>query len=60
MLEKFIIDITERVLDGESVTEEEILKLINVGEKDEETLEVLFKGANKIREKYSGNNVDLY
>lgn len=60
MLEKFIIDITERILNGESVTEEEILKLINIEEKDEETLEVLFKGANKIREKYSGNNVDLY
>lgn len=59
MLEKYINDVTERVLDGENVTEEEILRLINIDEKDEEALEVLFKGANRIREKYSGNSVNL-
>lgn len=59
MLDKFINDITERVLNGEDVTEEEILKLINIKEEDDDALEALFKGADKIREKYSGNNVNL-
>lgn len=58
-MKKFINELTERVLNGEELAYEEALKIINIDENDIETLEVLFEGANKIREKYVGNKVDL-
>lgn len=58
-MKKIIQELIQKVLDGKEITFEEASKIINIDEKDIETLEVLFSGANKIREQYVGNKVDL-
>lgn len=58
-MKKLINELTQKVLNGEELKYEEAIKIINIDENDIETLEVLFEGANKIREKYVGNKVDL-
>ncbi len=58
-IKKFINEVTERILDGGQITFEEAFTLINVDENDKDTLEILFAGANKIREKFLSNKVDL-
>lgn len=51
--------IIEKVLSGNSITEKEALELINIKNYDEEALKILFKGADRIREKFNGNKIDL-
>ncbi|PAB57414.1 biotin synthase BioB [Anaeromicrobium sediminis] len=53
----FILGLKERILNGEQITKEEALKLVNI--QDEETCKVLFESANEIREKLVGDTVDL-
>lgn len=58
-MKKLIMDVTDRILKGGNIKIEEALKLINIDEDDIELLEVLFQGANAIREKFVGKKVDL-
>ncbi|CAH2214631.1 biotin synthase BioB [Tepidibacter aestuarii] len=58
-MKKFMEEVIQKVLDGKEITYDEALKIINIDEKDIEILDLLFLGANKIREKYVGNKVDL-
>ncbi|GAB4256941.1 biotin synthase BioB [Thermincola ferriacetica] len=58
-MRKFVQEMTAKVLGGEGVCFDEALKMINIDEKDMESLEALFEGANKIREKFVGKKVDL-
>ncbi len=55
----YIDDIATRILDGEQISYEECITLLNIDEKDNEAIEKLFEGANRIREKYAGNKADL-
>lgn len=58
-MKKFIEELTQQVLNGKEITYDEAFKIINIDENDTEILEVLFEGANKIRQEYVGNKVDL-
>lgn len=58
-MKDLILGVTERILNSGDISYEEALKLISIDEKDTEALKVLFEGANKIREKFMGNRVDL-
>ncbi|WP_099190723.1 biotin synthase BioB [Tepidibacter mesophilus] len=58
-MKKFIKQVTQKVLDGQEITYDEALKIINVDEENIEVLDLLFLGANEIRKKYVGNKVDL-
>ena len=58
-MKEFIKQLTQKVLEGKEITFEEASEIINIDEKDIETLELLFSGANKIRKQYVGNKVDL-
>lgn len=55
----FITGLKYKVLDGKDITYEEALSVIHMDEQDVESLEILFQGANEIREKYVGNKADL-
>ncbi|MBL7198077.1 MAG: biotin synthase BioB [Candidatus Omnitrophica bacterium] len=52
-----INDIKKRILQGGDLTFDEAMSLIEI--KDCDNLEALFMAANKIREKFRGNRVDL-
>lgn len=58
-MKKIVQEMTAKVLGGEGVCFDEALKMINIDEEDLESLEALFEGANKIREKFVGKKVDL-
>lgn len=58
-IKKFIKEVTERILNGGEITYEEAVKFINIDENDTETIEELFNGANKIRERFVGKKADL-
>ncbi len=58
-MKDFIKGLKNKVLDGNNITYEEALKIINIDEQDTESLEILFEGANEIRENYVGNKADL-
>ncbi|WFD11070.1 biotin synthase BioB [Tepidibacter hydrothermalis] len=58
-MKKFIEEVTQKVLDGKQITYDEALKIIDIDENDIEILDLFFLGANKIREKYVGNKVEL-
>lgn len=54
-----IYEIATRVLEGNSISYLEAIELININIEDEKSLGSLFNYANRIREKYTGNKVDL-
>lgn len=56
---QLITKITDKILAGGQITYEEALKLINIDKESQENLELLFKGANQIREKFAGKKVNL-
>jgi len=58
-IKKLISDVTERILDGGEITWEEAVKFIDIDKNNTEALEVLFDGANRIREKFVGRKADL-
>ncbi|QIB27737.1 biotin synthase BioB [Caloranaerobacter azorensis] len=58
-MKEIISKIAERILNGGQIYYYEAVEIINIDEKDIETLDVLFKGANSIREKFAGRKVDL-
>ncbi|SHH41287.1 biotin synthase [Caloranaerobacter azorensis DSM 13643] len=58
-MKEIISKIAERILNGGQIYYDEAVEIINIDEKDIETLDVLFKGANSIREKFAGRKVDL-
>ncbi|MGF7058557.1 biotin synthase BioB [Brassicibacter mesophilus] len=58
-MKDYIYSVVERILDGGEITYEECIKLINIDENDIGALEVLYKGANKIRESFAGKKADL-
>ncbi|MCT4605561.1 MAG: biotin synthase BioB [Marinisporobacter sp.] len=58
-MKTFIKEIEERILAGGEITYEEAVKLMEIDEKNEEILNVLFDAANRIREKFVGNEADL-
>ena len=58
-MRKFIEQITQSVLNGEEINYSDSLKLINIDNNDSESIERLLKGADRIREKYNGDKVDL-
>lgn len=58
-MKKFIEEVIQKILDGNEISYDEALKLINIDEKNTEILDLFFSGANKIREKYVGNKANL-
>ncbi|MCT4509459.1 MAG: biotin synthase BioB [Tepidibacter sp.] len=58
-MKKFIEEVTQKILDGNEISYDEALKMINIDEKNTEILDLFFLGANKIREKYVGNKANL-
>ncbi|QZY54790.1 biotin synthase BioB [Crassaminicella profunda] len=58
-MKTFIKEIKERILAEGQITYEEAVKLMEIDEKDEETLTILFDAANSVREKFVGNQADL-
>ncbi|SHJ73439.1 biotin synthase BioB [Paramaledivibacter caminithermalis] len=58
-MKKIISEVTQRILNGGEITYDEAIKLINIDENDEEILEELFCGANKIRKQFVGKKADL-
>lgn len=58
-MEKLINEVTERVLGGGKITLQEALKFIDIDCNNIEALNLLFDGANRIRDKFMGKKVDL-
>lgn len=58
-VEKLIFEVSERILNGGAITYGEAMKFINIDENDTEVLEILYDGANRIREKFVGKKADL-
>ncbi len=51
--------IINNILNGREIDYEVALELISIDNDDNEALDMLFEGANRIRERYMGKNVDL-
>lgn len=51
--------IVKRILEGQKIDYEEATKLIEIDNENQKSLNALFEGANKIRDKYMGKKVDL-
>ena len=58
-MKKFIKELSDKILDGYVINEEEAFKIINIEENDEDTIEVLLQYSNDIRKKFAGNKADL-
>ncbi len=58
-IKKLITEVTERILNGGEISYEEALEFISIEENEEENLEALFDGANKIRQRFVGKKADL-
>lgn len=56
---ELINGVAERILNGGLITCEEALAISDIEDDDINTLEQLFAGANRIRQNFSGNKVDL-
>ena len=54
-----INDLTNSVINGNDITLESALEIINISNTDSDSLEALFNGANEIRKKFIGNKADL-
>ncbi len=58
-LKDFISEIKDRILNNGEISYEEAITLSNIDNSDRETLDILFKAANEIREKFCGNYFNL-
>ena len=58
-MNEFIRETIKAVLSGENISYLQALKLISIDNNDTESINTLLEGADKIREKYNGNKVDL-
>lgn len=56
-MKDFILDLKDKVFNGEDIRKEEALKLLTINREDE--CQLLFKSANEIRNKFVGDRVDL-
>lgn len=57
---EFILNLKEKVMSNNySISYEEAIRLTEISNDDEETLNILFDAADKIREKFCGNYFDL-
>lgn len=54
-----IMTLTDKVMAGKELTFDEALKLINVDISDSVSMELLLQGADRIRSKFNGNQVEL-
>ncbi|MGS5516917.1 biotin synthase BioB [Clostridioides difficile] len=58
-MEKYIIKLKNKVLDGKEINYEEALSLISLDTNNKNILDILLKSANEIREAFMGRRVDL-
>ncbi|MFL8675667.1 biotin synthase BioB [Clostridioides sp. GD02404] len=58
-MEKYIIKLKNKVLDGKEINYEEALNLISLDTNNKNILDILLKSANEIREAFMGRRVDL-
>ena len=58
-MKDFINKVTEKIISGENINYEETLKFIKIDNNDLEVINALLNGADKIREKYNGDKVDM-
>ncbi len=58
-IKRLVAEVVKRILNGGEINYDEALTFISIDENDKESLEALFDGANKIREKFVGKKVDL-
>lgn len=58
-MRSFISKIKDKILNNECISFDQAMKLINIDERDADSLGALFEGANEIREKFMGRRVDL-
>ncbi|NMS89625.1 biotin synthase BioB [Clostridioides difficile] len=58
-MEKYIIKLKNKVLDGEEISYEEALNLISLDTNNNNNFDILLKSANEIRENFMGRRVDL-
>lgn len=59
-MKQFILNLTNDILAGKEISYDQALTLIDIDtEKYPEEISLLLEGANKIREKFCGNNFDL-
>lgn len=58
-MEKYIIKLKNKVLDGKEINYEEALSLISLDTNNKNILDILLKSANEIREDFMGRRVDL-
>lgn len=58
-MQSFINNLSKKIIAGHHITYEEAMKLMNISNTDDNTMNTLFKAANEIRKKYVGDKVDL-
>lgn len=58
-MEKYIIKLKNKVLDGKEINYDEALSLISIDKNNKNILDILLKSANEIREAFMGRRVDL-
>ncbi|MCC0693589.1 MULTISPECIES: biotin synthase BioB [unclassified Clostridioides] len=58
-MEKYIIKLKNKVLDGKEINYDEALSLISLDTNNKNILDILLKSANEIREAFMGRRVDL-
>lgn len=58
-MKKRITNIAHRILHDGEITLDEAMQMIAIPETETDTLEILFQGANQIREQFAGKKVDL-
>lgn len=58
-MEKYIIKLKNKVLDGKEINYDEALRLISIDTNNKNILDILLKSANEIREAFMGRRVDL-
>jgi len=54
-----ILTVTSKVIEGKGITFEEAMSLINIDVNDSSNMELLLQGADRIRSKYNGDQVEL-
>jgi biotin synthase len=58
-MKTFIRELTQNILDGGAISQDQALKLMAIDIDDRETLDVLFDSSNALREHFVGDKVDL-
>ncbi|BEP28176.1 biotin synthase BioB [Helicovermis profundi] len=58
-MKNYIENLKENILNGQNITFDQAIRLINIDISDDESLNTLFSCANQIRENFVGNKVDL-